>query len=173
MEKERWTFCAIFSHGEATTTAVGMRCMVSFANEGPDRHTRYGCISAGSTSSSTSYMVRSDSFSIPLLAQTIGVAFGNDGNASRITARVTWLGLTATTSSAPPSAWARSCVAVTLSGSLSPGRYLGFSWRAEMSRAASASCDQTVVSCPLCPSTDASAVPQLPPPITAARMARS
>src|SRR5437588_574318 len=62
-------------------------------------------------------MVRSESFSMPLVAQTIGVARGSEGSASAITARVTCEGLTATTSSAPRRASARSMVPRTLSGS--------------------------------------------------------
>src|SRR5437660_1403692 len=115
-------------------------------------------------------MVRSESFSMPLVAQTIGVARGSEGSASAITARVTCEGLTATTSSAPRRASARSMVPRTLSGSARPGRYLGFSCLSESARATSGACAQTTVSWPLPPSTEASAVPQLPPPITAARM---
>ena len=63
---------------------------------------------------------------MPLVAQTSGVARGREGSASRITDRVTCEGLTATTSSAPASAWAMSCVPVTLSGSCNPARYFGF-----------------------------------------------
>src|SRR6266704_1437420 len=154
----------------ATTTAVGMRFIVSLANDGPERKARYGCISGGRTSSSTSLMVSRVSFSMPLLAQTIGVARGSAGAARSITSRVTCEGLAATTSSAPESASARSVLPRTEGGSGSPGRYLGFSCRSPSATATSGSCDQTTTSQPFPASTDASAVPQLPPPMTAARI---
>ena len=40
LENQRCTRWAIFSQGEATTTAVGCFSTVSFAKEGPERQTR-------------------------------------------------------------------------------------------------------------------------------------
>src|SRR5919109_4257821 len=115
-------------------------------------------------------MVSSDPSSMPLVADTTGIARGSRGAARVITSRVTWEGLAATTSSAPPSASARSALPRTDCGSVIPGKYLGFSWRSLSATATSRSYDHTTTSQPFTPRRDASAVPQLPPPITAARM---
>src|SRR5205085_6642799 len=83
---------------------------------------------------------------------------------------VTCDGLAATTSTALATASARSLVPRTDCGSVIPGKYLGFSWRSPSATATSRSYDHTTTSQPFTPRRDASAVPQLPPPITAARM---
>lgn len=56
---------------DATTTAVGKPCMISFANEGPDRNAYLRELSP-SISGRTSHMRESEDISRPLLVQRIG-----------------------------------------------------------------------------------------------------
>jgi hypothetical protein len=116
-------------------------------------------------------MVQRLSFSMPLLALTMGMPGLSSGPTRWHMSRITWLGTTSVTSSAPSSASSSESVARTSAGSSNSAWYRWFRCAVLMLSTTSGSRAQMTVS-PLFARTVARAVPQLPPPMTALRMPR-
>ncbi len=109
----------------------------------------------------------SESFSMPLVALTMGASCGTLRATSFATSRVAWLGATKTTIVAWCSTSSGSTLAVRVPGSLALGRYLPFTCSSLICVTRSARRQYICTESPLSARTFASAVPHAPAPRTA------
>ena len=162
-----YSFCA------ATTTAVGWRCTISFANDGPLRNA--SGVRASRTSSPSASRIASESSWFFLRYRPFEVLHSTTPGAisarfARKKSGVVCAGSAWMTSCAPASASATSSVARRHVGSAVSVKYLGLAWCALMCATCAGSRAYTVTAWPLVAATYAIAVPNSPAPSTAMRI---